>query len=61
MVRNNRFHLADHSTNGTYVREEGRGELFVHMDEVSLRGSGVIRLGRGFGDEAAPEIEYRIV
>jgi len=39
------FVLCDHSTNGTYVQIDG-SEVFVHDDEVILRGEGWISLGR---------------
>lgn len=39
------FVLSDHSTNGTYVRIDD-SEVFIHDDEVILRGEGWISLGR---------------
>lgn len=38
--------LADHSTNGTYVVTNGQGELRLHMETMILSGSGVISCGR---------------
>jgi class 3 adenylate cyclase len=60
VARGGRFYLADHSTNGTYVRPLGGDELFVHRDEALLRGVGAIRLGRAFSDPEGPTLEYRI-
>ena len=39
--------LTDRSTNGSFFRIEGDDEQRVHRDEVKLRRSGVISLGRG--------------
>ena len=60
VARGGRFYLADHSTNGTYVRPDGGDEIFVHRDEVLLRGLGAIRLGRVFSDPDGPTLEYRV-
>ena len=60
IARAGRFYLADHSTNGTYVRPFGADEMFVHRDEVLLRGVGSIRLGRTFSDSEGPTLEYRV-
>lgn len=58
--RGGRFYLADHSTNGTYVRPLGGDEMFVQRDEVLLVGSGMIRLGRTFSDPDGPTLHYRV-
>ena len=58
--RGGRFYLADHSTNGTFVRPLGGDEMFVHRDEVLLGGTGVIRLGRAFSDPDGPTLYYRV-
>ena len=59
-ARAGRFYLADHSTNGTYVRSVGGDAMFVHRDEVLLGGAGAIRLGRAFTDPEGPTLEYRV-
>jgi adenylate cyclase len=59
--RGGRFYLADHSTNGTYVRPLGGDVMFVHRDEVLLGGTGAIRLGRAFSDPEGPTLHYRVV
>jgi hypothetical protein len=61
VARGGRFYLADHSTNGTYVRPLGGDEMFVHRDEALLRGVGAIRLGRAFSDPDGPTLEYRVM
>lgn len=40
------FILADQSTNGTYVQIDAADEVFLHHEQIVLRGSGVISLGR---------------
>ena len=59
-ARHGRFYLADHSTNGTYVLPAGEREIFVHRDEVLLRGSGEIRLGRSTDEGGGPALRYGV-
>ena len=59
-VRHGRFYLADHSTNGTFVRPGGEDEIFVHRDEVLLRGEGTIRLGRSLMEADGSVLEYGV-
>ncbi len=40
------FVLSDQSTNGTYVQVNDDAEVFLHDDELILRGTGCISLGR---------------
>lgn len=42
----NRFMITDQSTNGTFVAMEGQEEAFVRRDSLSIRGAGMIGLGR---------------
>jgi len=42
----NRFMITDQSTNGTFVVIEGQEEAFVRRDSISIRGAGLIGLGR---------------
>jgi len=58
--RGSGFYLADHSTNGTFLHEEGRAPVFVHQDEVLLQGSGVLRLGREIEDPEGPMLHFRV-
>ena len=44
--RRGRFHLIDHSSNGTYIQQPGKDVLFIKRDEAQLTGSGIISLGR---------------
>jgi adenylate cyclase len=40
------FILTDQSTNGTFVQIDNDDEVFLHNEQIVLRGSGVISLGR---------------
>ncbi len=40
------FILTDQSTNGTYVQIDDDDEVYLHHEQIVLRGSGVISLGR---------------
>jgi class 3 adenylate cyclase len=53
-LRRDRFVLVDQSLNGTYVRIDGDREVCLRRDEIPLRGSGVICLGRS--TEASAEV-----
>jgi len=45
-LQRGRFTLTDQSINGSFVKMEGREELFVRRDSLTLTGSGMIGLGR---------------
>ncbi|HEV8711353.1 MAG TPA: adenylate/guanylate cyclase domain-containing protein [Candidatus Binatia bacterium] len=53
--RRGKFVLLDQSTNGTYVLTDEGEKAYLRREELVLRGSGVISLGRAAGTEA-PEI-----
>ncbi len=40
------FVLSDQSTNGTYIQVDDNAEVFLHDDELILRGTGCVSLGR---------------
>ena len=44
--RRERFVLADHSSNGTFVTFEGKPEIRVHHEELTLLGQGWIAFGQ---------------
>ena len=58
--RRERFVLADHSSNGTYVTFDGRPEMKVHHEELTLVGHGWIAFGQP-RSEAAQVAEFRCV
>jgi hypothetical protein len=52
--RGDKWMLADHSTNGTYVTMTGQEELRLHMETMILGGSGVISCGRPIAQADEP-------
>jgi adenylate cyclase len=50
--------LFDESTNGTFVRIDEDEEKLVHQEQIVLRGSGVISLGRGIKTGTASLIYF---
>jgi adenylate cyclase len=56
--RRDHFVLADHSLNGTFVTFEGREEMRVHHEELTLVGRGWIAFGQPRA-EAAQVAEFR--
>jgi hypothetical protein len=42
----NRFMITDQSTNGTFVQINGEEESFLRRDSMSIKGAGLIGLGR---------------
>ncbi len=41
-----KFIVKDHSTNGTYVKEDGAEAVYLRREEMPLRGNGVISMGQ---------------
>jgi class 3 adenylate cyclase len=58
--RRERFVLVDHSSNGTYVSFEGKPEMKVHHEELTLVGHGWIAFGQRRA-EALQIAEFRTV
>jgi adenylate cyclase len=58
--RRGHFFLVDHSANGTYVTLEGKPEMDVHREELTLLGHGWISFGRPRA-EAHQVLEFRVV
>ena len=44
--RRGKFILMDHSTNGTYVVENGADVIYLRREEMPLRGNGIISMGQ---------------
>ena len=44
-LKQGKFILEDHSTNGTFVDQEGLDSTFVHRESFALLGSGKLKLG----------------
>lgn len=58
--RDGKFIIADLSINGTYVRFADGHVLHAVQEEILLRGSGSISLGRAFFEPAAKLIDFAI-
>jgi class 3 adenylate cyclase len=56
--RNAKFLLTDHSTNGLYVKMGTSQPVFVHRDQVTLLGEGMISPGRELSHPGAEIIRY---
>lgn len=52
-----KFIVKDHSTNGTYVREDGSDFVYLRREEMPLRGNGIITMGQ-LPDEADHYIRF---
>jgi len=59
-VRNGKFYLKDHSTNGTYVRSGTTRPIVVRREAVPLHGSGEISLGVDFTTTGTETIRFEI-
>jgi hypothetical protein len=58
--RREHFVLVDHSSNGSFVSFEGRPEIQVHHEELTLVGQGCIAFGQPRAD-AAQVVKFRCV
>jgi adenylate cyclase len=58
--RSERFVLVDHSSNGSFVTFEGKPEMKVHHEELTLLGHGWIAFGQPRA-EAAQVAEFRCI
>jgi class 3 adenylate cyclase len=59
-ARGGRFHLVDHSTNGTYVLQANGSEIVLHRDESVLLGAGHIRLGDPLTQPGPLDIAFEV-
>lgn len=55
-LRRGKFVLVDQGTNGTYVSSSGEDEVYLRREDMVLRGSGSISLGKPVADTAAAEL-----
>jgi len=60
-VQRDRFMLTDHSSNGTFIVEEGAAPQIVKREAANLAGSGVISLGITPDEKPDCVIRYRYV
>ena len=61
-LRDGRFVLIDHSTNGTYVKQNGKEDsLSLKRSELPLEGAGTINLGRKMIDRPSRTIYFNLM
>ena len=58
--RRREFFLVDQSTNGTYVKLGGDGEILLKREQLLLRGSGVISLGASSAAAGAKIVAFAL-
>ncbi|MEN8132612.1 MAG: adenylate/guanylate cyclase domain-containing protein [Pseudomonadota bacterium] len=56
--RRGKFVLVDQSTNGTFVRSQEGGEVYLRREELPLSGEGVISLGESIDDDPEKLIHF---
>jgi class 3 adenylate cyclase len=56
-----KFVIADHSANGTFLRSNASEDIHLSHQEMMLRGTGSISLGRPFSDGVTDVIEYLVM
>jgi pSer/pThr/pTyr-binding forkhead associated (FHA) protein len=59
-LRNGAFYLADSSTNGTYLLEEGSPEHCVKRDEFALAEKGHIGCGFSVADNMSDAVAFAL-
>jgi len=59
--RRGKFVLCDNSTNGTYISQSGRPEIYLRREELPLSGAGVIAIGQSVNSEQVHLIKYLVV
>lgn len=60
VLRQDKFVLIDHSTNGTYVFVKGEKGLNLKQNELPLTGSGIFGLGRKVAPDSPEAIHFNI-
>jgi hypothetical protein len=58
--RRDKFFLADHSTNGTFVRINGESEIGLRREEIMLRGTGHILFGHSDAEGTEDAVEFHV-
>jgi len=56
--RRGKFFLIDQSTNGTYVFIQGSEKAYLRREELALRGTGMISLGRAVSEDSPEAIHF---
>jgi class 3 adenylate cyclase len=58
--RRDKFFISDQSSNGTYITFAGQSEIALHLEEVTLRGSGHIRFGHSGAQTSGDIVEFSV-
>jgi class 3 adenylate cyclase len=58
--QNGKFVLADHSSNGTWVKPQGGAAIYLRREETPLQGSGIVAAGQAPDQAGTPLILYRL-
>jgi len=58
--RRGKFVLCDNSTNGTYISQSDRPEIYLRREELPLSGSGVISIGQSVNNDKTHLIRYTL-
>lgn len=56
-----KYVLADRSSNGTYVKAEGRKTIYLRREETALTSSGQIGVGKDVDQNPGDNIQYSVV
>ena len=56
-----KFVVADHSSNGTYVRIKGQDDIFIRREELPLMGEGYISLGEAVNESSPGVISFMVL
>jgi len=59
--RRGKFVLADHSTNGTYIKTNKQDSVFIRREELPLIGEGYISLGEDYKKEHPTNIYFSVM
>jgi len=59
--RRGKFVLADHSTNGTYIKLKQQDEIFIRREELILIGEGYISLGENYKEGNSDMIYFSVL
>ncbi|MGD8703452.1 MAG: adenylate/guanylate cyclase domain-containing protein [Desulfosarcina sp.] len=60
-LQRNRFILIDQSTNGTFLKRQGKNTVFLRRDTTRLAGEGLIGLGQKVSEETPLAVRYKIL
>jgi len=59
--RHDRVFLIDQSLNGTYLQMQGKPEVILRRDEIALKGTGVISLGKSTAEQEESCVRFAVL